>query len=502
VEVDAARELSTSQRWVGELKPFQVRDIETLAGLDNGANFSVPGAGKTRSTLALYEISRLRELVFQLLVVAPLSAHETWRDECRVVFSTVPNIEIADVGSPSLTTELLLLNYERLPSLQSRLAGWCLRRPTMVVLDEAHRIKRGARGVYGSIVLSLAPRAARRDVLTGTPAPQGVDDLASLMQFLWLGQARNVISRVTSARNLAEASRVLKPLYARTTKRELNLPPFRLTVRRVRALELHKQIYEALAGLYVGQLAIGNADLQSIGRVLMYLLMAATNPALLRAGTDRHDALDYSVPPIEVPEGVSLSELLSDLPFYEAPAKYAEVASIVEANSARNRKTLVWSTFVRNIESLGPILQRFKPAMIHGGTIDREVQLRKFRADPDCWVLVANPATIGEGISLHETCGDAVYLDRDFAAGKFMQSVDRIHRLGLPPNAEVNVTVLVTPGTIDEVVAARLEQKIAYMGALLDDPAINELAAPDEEQAAVYGLSQQDVASIIAHIRA
>jgi hypothetical protein len=40
------------------------------------------------------------------------------------------------------------------------------------------------------------------------------------------------------------------------------------------------------------------------------------------------------------------------------------------------------------------------------------------------------------------------------------------------------------------------------MGALLDDPAINELAAPDEEQAAVYGLSQQDVASIIAHIRA
>jgi SNF2 family DNA or RNA helicase len=501
VPVNAARELSASPRWVGDLKPFQLRDIEKLATLDNGANFSVPGAGKTRSTLAVYEICRLRQQVGQLLVVAPLSAHETWRDECRVVYSKSPTIETLQGGSPSPTTEVVLLNYERLPSLQASLAAWCLRTRTMIVLDEAHRVKRGSRGVYGSIVLSLAPRAARRCVLTGTPAPQGVEDLATLMQFLWLGQARNVISRVTSARSLSDASRTLTPLFARTTKRELNLPPLRLKVRRVDALELHAQIYQALCGLYVGQLALGNRDMQSIGRVVMYLLMAATNPALLRAGTDRHDALDYSVPPIDVPVGASLSDLLSDLPYYEAPAKYAEVVSIVEANAGRNRKTLVWSTFVRNIESLAPILQRFGPAAIHGGTLDRDAQLQRFRADPDCWVLISNPATMGEGVSLHETCGDAVYLDRDFAAGKFMQSVDRIHRLGLAPDAEVNATILVTPGTIDEIVDTRLAQKIGFMGTLLDDPAVNDLAAPDEEEAAVYGLSQQDVASVVTHIQ-
>jgi SNF2 family DNA or RNA helicase len=229
--------------------------------------------------------------------------------------------------------------------------------------------------------------------------------------------------------------------------------------------------------------------------------MAASNPALLRAGSDRYDAIDYRIPPIEVPQGASISELLADLPFYEGPAKYAEIGTIVEANAARNRKTLVWSTFVRNIESLRPFLHNFGPAIIHGGTTDRDVQLRHFRTNPDCWVLVANPATIGEGISLHDTCGDAVYLDRDFAAGKFMQSVDRIHRLGLPPTAEVNVTVLITPGTIDEVVEARLAQKIAFMGTLLDDPDVNDLSAPDEEDAAVFGLSQQDVAAVIAHIQ-
>jgi len=499
--IDVAGALSQSKRWIGDLKPFQLRDLEKLAGLDHGANFSVPGAGKTRTTLALYETSRVRGIAQQVLVVAPLAAHETWVEETRTCFSEPPNTEIFSGSVPSPIAEIVVVNYERLPSAVGILQAWCAISPTMIVLDEAHRVKRGVRGVWGSIALALGPRGTRRDILTGTPAPQGPDDISTLMRFLWLGQSQRIINEITSAKSLRDASRVLRPLFVRTTKQELRLPPMQLNVRRVAALDLHRQLYQALCGLYAGQLALGDRDLQRVGRVVMYLLMAATNPALLRAGSDRHDALSYDVPPIDVPTGTTLSDLLDDLPYYEAPAKYAEVVKIVEANAARNRKTLVWSTFVRNLASLSPILSRFEPAIVHGGAPDRPGEIQRFRKSRDCFVLLANPAAIGEGISLHDACGDAVYLDRDFAAGKYMQSIDRIHRLGLPPDAEVKVTVLVTPGTVDEIVEARLAAKIAYMGTLLDDEAVNTLADPDDEEAATYGLSRDDITDVLSHIR-
>ncbi len=85
-------------------------------------------------------------------------------------------------------------------------------------------------------------------------------------------------------------------------------------------------------------------------------------------------------------------------------------------------------------------------------------------------VLLSNPATLGEGISLHQVCHDAIYVDRDFMAGRFLQSLDRIHRLGLAPETETRVTVLAATGTVDEVVARRMEEKLEFMGGILDDP--------------------------------
>ena len=69
------------------------------------------------------------------------------------------------------------------------------------------------------------------------------------------------------------------------------------------------------------------------------------------------------------------------------------------------------------------------------GVRTRESELGRFRSESDCLVLLANPAALGEGVSLHETCNDAIYLERTFNAGQYLQSLDRIHRLGLPPGA-------------------------------------------------------------------
>ncbi|MGD8202147.1 DEAD/DEAH box helicase [Ornithinimicrobium sp. W1679] len=487
--------------WTGDLTAFQRRDIAKLLSLRHGANFSVPGAGKTRVGLAVFQALRRQQGVERLLVVGPKSSYSAWQEENAECLQSPLSMEVVN-GSPSTTAEALIVNYERLANMVGVLGRWLTERPSMIILDEAHRMKLGADGTYGAACLALGPRARRRLILTGTPAPNGVKDLENLFGFVWPGTGRQSVIRAVNGGDLAAASRVLQPLFSRTTKHDLNLPPVDRNIRLLKLPPLHAEIYDALVGQFSARAAGGEDDFQALGRIIVYMLMAATSPALLAVGTTKYEPLAYQVPPLQVPEGTSLYELMQDLPAYELSPKYQEILAIVSANAAQGRKTLVWSTFIRSLNTLERLLQQFRPAMVHGGTPDREEQIQRFRNDPDCMALLSNPATLGEGISLHHDCHDAVYVDRDFAAGRFLQSLDRIHRLGLAPDVRTRVTVLASEGTIDEVVTSRLAAKLDFMGGILDDPAVQQLSDLDEEPAVGGGLDRGDLLALMGHLRA
>lgn len=278
--------------------------------------------------------------------------------------------------------------------------------------------------------------------------------------------------------------------------------PLRDTYPVRRTALLHRELYDALIGNFTARAEAGRSDFDALGKAMLRLLMAATSPALLLEGESRYAPLSYQVPPLAVPETDSLYSLMRQLPNYELSPKYKEALSIVAENAARGRKTLVWTTFVRSLTTMEKLFAAYQPAVVHGGTPDREEQIRRFREDPDCHVLLSNPATLGEGISLHQVCHDAVYVDRDFMAGRFLQSLDRIHRLGLAPGTETRVTVLAAEGTIDEIVALRLEEKLEFMGQILDDPSVQQLADLEEEPALAAGMDMADVRALLRHIDA
>lgn len=487
--------------WTGDLTSFQRRDVAKLLSLRHGANFSVPGAGKTRVGLAVFQALRRQESIERVLIVGPKSSYAAWQYENTECLRPPLHMEIAD-GVPASTSDAIIVNYERLPNMVSFLGRWLTERPSMIILDEAHRMKLGADGVYGAACLALGPRSRRRLILSGTPAPNGVRDLENLFGFVWPGTGRQSVLRAVGGGDLAEASRALRPLFTRTTKVELDLPPVETTLRMIPLPPLHAEIYEALIGQFSARASGSEADFQALGRILVYMLMAATSPALLAVGTTRYEPLAYQVPPLAVPESSSLYQLMQDLPTYEMSPKYQEVLAIVRENAAQGRKTLVWSTFIRSLNTLERVLAQFGPAVVHGGSPDRDEQIQRFRTDPGCAVLLSNPATLGEGISLHHECHDAVYVDRDFAAGRFLQSLDRIHRLGLRRDITTRITVLASEGTIDEVVAARLADKLKFMGGILDDPAVQQLADLDEEPAVGGGLDRGDLQAMMGHLRA
>ena len=134
---------------------------------------------------------------------------------------------------------------------------------------------------------------------------------------------------------------------------------------------------------------------------------------------------------------------------------------------------------MRNLETLERLFAVYQPALVHGGMPSevgqpnaprvREKELERFRHDDACGVLLANPAAMSEGISLHHVCHDAIYLDRTFNAGQFLQSVDRIHRLGLDPASRPRSTSLSRRDTIDRW-SAPASSEGTNLGTMLDDP--------------------------------
>jgi len=127
-----------------ELTSFQKKNVANLLAMPNGANFSVPGAGKTLTTLAVWEYLRLKGFVSRLLVICPRSAFEAWENDVCLL-TEIPNVaKFTDVLIDS-TIEILYVNYEQLENnnkLKS-LTRWVEMHPTMLVLDEAYRVKSG-----------------------------------------------------------------------------------------------------------------------------------------------------------------------------------------------------------------------------------------------------------------------------------------------------------------------------------------------------------------------
>ena len=457
------------------LTPPQRRDVARLISLGGGANFSVPGSGKTGMTYTVYSAMKQLGEVEQMLVLAPVSAHEAWETEPGLMYApgAAPRIHVGS-GGPG-AAEVIVTNYERLESRGrlDALVSFCRRRRTLVVFDEAHRVKAGPRGIRGAAALELSAAAHRRSVLTGTPQPNSPLDLAWVLELAYPGHGFRLAAR--NADSLMSA-------YTRVTKEELELPPLVPVTERVPLSPAHERVYEAMveaAACAMLQDPTLRSDLVRAGRIVMLLLQAATDPtAVLDVGDGDLAMLDDRA-------DLDLEGLVRGLPANFVPTKFVRVAQLVDARHDAGHKVLVWASFRHHVQRLERLLAPHQPAVVYG-EIDkagRRAEIERFRHDPDCHVLVATPHTLSEGVSLHFTTTHQIHLDRTFNAGMLLQTLDRTHRLGLPPNADCTATYLVAArrgggDTIEDLVSRRLDAKVLEMAHKLSDRQLATLALP------------------------
>jgi SNF2 family DNA or RNA helicase len=487
-----------------KLTPRQHENILYLLDMENGANFSVPGAGKTLTTLCVWQILKKRGLLGKLLVVCPRSAFEAWHDEPIDSFGLRGITEVYAGRILGEKTEICIVNYEQLENLQrlEYLHQWVITNDSALIIDEAHRIKAGRNSVRWNAVRTLSALAKRVDILTGTPMPQGPQDLKALFSVAWPKLSKFDLDE----RTLPLLSR--NSVFVRTTKGELELPSANLVTIAEEPSGLQMEILKALLDKYVGVNFLSISDAKNLakrGKAIMTMLAASTNPGLLAGRKEfSHYEFGFSWPPKAVTSDKQLNDLIEDYLLHEVPWKFKYVALRAEEIAKAGEKVLVWSNFIGNLASLKGVLKKFQPAVIYGNVSleDRATELHRFRTDPNCTVLLSNPQTLGEGVSLHQVCHNEIFVDRSYNAGLYLQAVDRIHRLGLAPDQKTSIEILVSKGTIDERVATRLAIKVNALSNFLQDEHLVKTSIPQGDDLSpedVLGLNDEDFEDIASY---
>lgn len=500
------------------LYPLQLLSAYHLAFSQNACNFSVPGAGKTSIVYGAY--SYLHSLsvtdpkyVDRLLIVGPLSSFGPWEQEYAECFgrepmtkrlvSSISKSEKQDYLVSSHTAELTLVSYQSLISLKDDIGFFLRRNEVMVVLDEAHKAKNSSGGVIAQAVLDLAKYSKARVVLTGTPAPNGYEDLYNMFKFIWptkniigfqTNQLRDMSSRSSDER-IHRLINNISPYFIRIRKSDLNIPPATIhPAIRVPMSPIQKQIYGYIEKKYIDAiLEEGNIDISARFKAslaqarIIRLMQAASDPTMLRTPLKEFLADDES--PSEAYYAIDDAEVLKSIMDYEqceVPAKFEATKSLVKQIVDEGGKVVVWATFIHTIHNLKAYLNAngincqelygAVPIEKEGALDDNENQIltrekivREFQM-PDCpyKVIIANPFAVAESISLHKACHNAIYIERSFNAAHFVQSKDRIHRYGLKPGTQTHYYFILSQDSVDETIDMRLSEKEQRMNDIME----------------------------------
>lgn len=367
----------------------------------------------------------------------------------------------------------------------------------LLVVDEAHLIKAGAKSQRGCIVTNLAkqPFVKRKLFLTGTPIVNRPVELWPLISSLdpktwnswWKFTQRyceqhhdGYALNVKGASNLDELQHLLRgTILLRRLKSDVltELPPKRRQVIELAANGAGSVVAQEQAAWQQHQDHIDEL------RVRVEISKASENPrdyeeavAALRAGTSA-----AFTEMAKVRHAVALAKV---------PYVIEHVTSALEDNP--NYKCVV---FGWHLDVLGKIAAAFAPGVavvtgeiskdeyqectvchrkvgqpVHCGratllTSDRQKQVDRFQTDPQCQVFVGNIQAAGVGFTLTAS-SHVVFAELTWVPGELSQAEDRLHRIS--QRESVLVQHLVLEGSLDAKMAQTLVEKQRVMDEALD----------------------------------
>jgi len=442
-------------------RPYQRRIVDHVLEHPRCAVWAGMGLGKTSATLAALDTLQLLDDA-PALVVAPLRvAQSTWPDEAAkwaefAHLEVVPVVGTAAQRAAALSrpAAIYTTNYEQLPWLVEHFGErWPFR---TVVADESTRLKgfRTRQGGQRARALgAIAHERIERFIeLTGTPSPNGLQDLWGQAWFLDRGER---LGRSFAA----FASRWFRPSYS-----GFGIEPL---------AHAQAEIEERLRDLC---LSLDARDWFDLREPIVNVLRVELPPKARRlyeameremflelgdgAQVEAFDAASRTIKCLQLANGAIYTDEAGAWTEVH-DAKLAALESVI--NEAAGAPVLVAYHFKSD-------LARLLRAFPRGRHLDQDPQtIRDWNAGR-IPVLFAHPASAGHGLNLQDGGNILAVLGHWWDLEQYQQIVERIgptRQAQAGHDRPVYIHQIVAADTIDELVVARRETKRAVQDLLL-----------------------------------
>ena len=445
----------------------------------------VLGGGKSKMTIDIAADKFMRGEIDGVIIIAPNGVHRQWINEAVPEHMTDKVLVRAHIWKP--TTKLpkqfpldpretvkrlrvIAFNVEAF-STQSGKALKMVRALMatgrwLLVMDESTRIKNGRAQRTRVIVKYVAPGAACRIILTGTPVTKGLEDFYTQFEFLnpniigmssWTGFRNRYCVTIPAYRGAAlgavtiigyknqeELFRKMAPVTFMIGSEVLGLGEPIRERREVMLTPEQETIYGALAerlyeDLIHQRIATPQNTLVELLRLQQVLCGWVYETAVNEEGLET--AVGRRIPSNRLRV---LRQVLEDT----------------------DEQVLTWARFTPDIDEICRMLTNQDEAAIANGSLKRYRHARydgqvkaalrdegkgQFR-DGEIEYMVGNPAAGGTGVDgLQNNCSLAVYYSNSFNREHRWQSEGRIYRRGQKAVGRVRFLDLVCPGTVDEL---------------------------------------------------
>jgi SNF2 family DNA or RNA helicase len=439
-------EMIDRHHWPVTLFGYQRIGITTLLQQRSVLLADEMGLGKTIQAIAALRCLLCMEPSGAALVVVPAGLVLQWRREFR---AWAPELTLSTVmGSAQergwawrRTAQVFLVGYEalrgdaHLPELRQR--DW-----TVVVLDEAQRIKNAAADISRTIKGLTRQRGW---ALTGTPLENRLEDLLSILEFVAPG-GYNPGQYVFGLR------RLLAQVQLRRRRADvlLDLPPKTVSTRLLELDAQQRRAYQRAESEGIMRLRALGVDLR-ITHVLELILR--------------------------------LKQICNFCPETDRSAKLADLTGRLAEAVGSGQRALVFSQFAGphfGARRLAQALAAFDPLLLTGelDAQSRASVVSRFQEDDRHKVLVLSLRAGGTGLNL-TGASHVFHFDRWWNPAVETQAEDRAHRIG--QTWPVQIHAYLSADTIEERIADILAEKRALFADMVDGVTARGLARLDIE---------------------
>jgi len=350
---------------------------------------------------------------------------------------------------------ILIMNVEAL-STQKGLAfaqKFLLSHKTLMCIDESTTIK-NPKAKRTKNIISLAPRAQYRRILTGSPVTKNPLDLYSQCEFLneelldftsyyafrnryaemkTLHIAGRSIQVVSHFKNLGELSEQLKTFSYRVLKEEcLDLPEKIYIKREIELSSEQKKVYKQMKEEALATLNGKQITTMTVLTQLMRLQQITCGHFVADDGTTQ-----------EIKNN-RLNELMDILDEVEG-------------------KAIIWAHWQKDVQIIKKaLIKAYGPRSVvdyYGLTPQDQRQKNKdaFQNDSKVRFFIGTPATGGYGLTL-TAANTVIYYSNGYDLEKRIQSEDRAHRIG--QKKSVTYVDILAEETVDSKIVKSLRKKI------------------------------------------